>query len=335
MTVRFALLGAGRIGKSHARAIDDNPDATLVAVYDPVKEAAQAMADHYHCEIYTMDEMETADDIDVVAICTPTDTHADLIEKYARAGKVIFCEKPIDLDIRRVKSCLKTVQDTGARLMVGFNRRFDKHFKALQNAIIDGEIGDIEQIIITSRDPDLPPLDYIAVSGSIFRDMTIHDIDMARFLLGDDDEINSVYATGSVLVDSNVKIHGDYDSAMLVMRTTNDKLIHINNSRRASYGYDQRIEVHGNKGMAAAHNPNLTLCNIANSSGFHRPPLHNFFMTRYAQAYAEEISMLTQAVINDTPLKPTGKDGLMALAIADAALKSAQTGQIVKLSETL
>ena len=210
MTLRFGLLGAGRIGKVHAKAITGTAGATLAAVADAMPAAAKAIADQYGCAIRTIEAIEADKDIDAVVICTPTDTHADLIERFARAGKAIFCEKPIDLSLARVKDCLKVVRQTKATLMVGFNRRFDPHFAAVRAEIDAGTIGDVEMVTITSRDPGAPPLDYIARSGGIFRDMTIHDFDMARFLLGE--EITEVSATAAVLVDPAIGKAGDFDS---------------------------------------------------------------------------------------------------------------------------
>ena len=278
---------------------------------------------------WTLDEIAAHQDIDAVAICTPTNTHAELIEKFAKAGKAIFCEKPIDLSLERVKSCLKVVEETDAKLMIGFNRRFDPHFKAVEAAIARGEIGEVEQVIISSRDPDLPPMDYISVSGGIFRDMAIHDFDMARFLLGE--EVESVFATGSVLVDKEVGARGDVDNAMIIMRTKSGKLAHINNSRRATYGYDQRIEVHGAKGMVRAHNPRPVEAEIASASGYTRAPLHDFFMTRYLEAYAAEIAAFVAALKDGAPLNPSGQDGLMALTLAEAAAKSLESGKFEKV----
>lgn len=333
MTIRFGLLGAGRIGKVHARAIGGNPDARLVAVADSIEDAARAIADAYGCEIRTIDAIEAAKDIDAVVICTPTDTHADLIERFAHAGKAIFCEKPIDLDIARVKSCLGVVRETDATLMVGFNRRFDPHFMAVRKAIDDGRIGRPEMVQITSRDPGAPPLDYIARSGGIFRDMTIHDFDMARFLLGE--EPVAVSASASVLTDPAIGKAGDYDSVTVTLTTAGGRHCLISNSRRASYGYDQRIEVHGSAGMAAAENQREADIEIANADGFTRPPLLNFFMTRYTAAYANEIVAFIEAVTTGKPAAPSGEDGLIALALADAALKSVAERRTVALNEIL
>jgi myo-inositol 2-dehydrogenase/D-chiro-inositol 1-dehydrogenase len=329
MTVRFGLLGAGRIGKVHARAIGSNPGAELVAVADAFEKAAKDIADAYGCAIRSIDEIEKADDIDAVVICTPTDTHADLIERFARAGKAIFCEKPIHLDVERVEKCLEVVDKTGATLMVGFNRRFDPHFAAVRKAIDDGAIGKVEQVVITSRDPGPPPLDYIGRSGGIFRDMTIHDFDMARFLLGE--EPVKVLATASVLVDSKIGEAGDFDSVSVILTTASGKQCVITNSRRATYGYDQRIEVHGSEGMVAAENQRPVSIELANGKGYTRPPLHDFFMTRYIDAYAIEIASFIDAASKGKAASPSGQDGLLALKLADAALKSATEGKAVQI----
>ncbi len=329
MTVRFGLLGAGRIGKVHAKAVTSNPEAKLVAVADAFEQAAKDLSAAHGCEIRTIDEIEKASDIDAVIICTPTDTHADLIERFARAGKAIFCEKPIDLDVKRVEECLAVVRETGATLMVGFNRRFDPHFAAVRKAIDDGQIGDVEMVTITSRDPGAPPAEYISRSGGIFRDMTIHDFDMARFLLGEDPV--AVTAHASVLVDKKIGELGDYDSVSVILSTASGKQCVISNSRRATYGYDQRIEVHGSKGMVAAENQRPVSIEIANGSGYTRPPLHDFFMTRYTEAYANEIAAFISAIAKGTKAAPSGEDGLIALALADAAVRSVKEGKTVKV----
>lgn len=333
MSIRFALLGAGRIGKVHAQAVASNPDAELYAVFDPFEDAADAIATRYGAKVMELDAIAASKDIDAVLICTPTNTHADFIEKYARAGKAIFCEKPIDLSLDRVKACLDVVNAEKAQLMIGFNRRFDPHFRAVRAEIDAGAIGEVEQVVITSRDPGAPPAEYIRVSGGIFRDMTIHDFDMARFLLGE--EIEAVYAVGSVLTDPALGKLGDYDTAMVQLTTRSGKQAHINNSRRATYGYDQRIEVHGSKGMAQGHNPHPVMAEIANGSGYTRKPLHDFFMTRYTDAYAAEIATIIVRMTSGDPLKPTGQDGLIALALAEAATRSAKEGRVVKMSEVL
>jgi myo-inositol 2-dehydrogenase/D-chiro-inositol 1-dehydrogenase len=333
MAVRFGVLGAGRIGQVHARAIGSVPGAVLVAIADPILAAASAVSDAYGCDIRTIDAIAGSDDIDAVVICTPTDTHADLIEQFARAGKAIFCEKPVDLSLARVRACLATVDATGARLMVGFQRRFDPDFQALRAAIDAGRIGDVEMVTLTSRDPGAPPVDYIKRSGGIFRDMTIHDFDVARWMLGE--EVATVYAVASNLVDPAIGAAGDYDSATVVMTTASGKHCTITNSRRATYGYDQRIEVHGSAGAVSVGNHHQSRITVANEAGYVQPPLLDFFMTRYLAAYAAEIASFVEAVQTDGPMATTGQDGLMALALADAALLSVQTGQVVLVADIL
>ena len=333
MSVRFGLLGAGRIGKVHARAIAGNPDARFVAVADALPRAAKEIAAAYGAEVRPIEEIARAKDIDAVVICTPTDTHADLIEKFARAGKAVFCEKPVDLSIARVRDCLAVVAETGALLMVGFNRRFDPHFMAVRKAIDEGSVGKVEMVQITSRDPGPPPYEYIPRSGGIFRDMTIHDFDMARFLLGA--EPVAVSAQGSVLVDKEIGRLGDFDTASAVLTTKAGQQCLISNSRRATYGYDQRIEVLGSKGMIAAENQRPVSIEIANGKGFTRPPLHDFFMTRYIAAYANEIAAFVKAVNEKTPGRPDGADGLAALALAEAAIRSVKEKRTVTVKEIL
>ncbi len=333
MSVRFGLLGAGRIGKVHARAIGGNADARMVAVADAVPAAAKAISDEYGAEVRTIDKILAAKDIDAVVICTPTDTHADLIERFAKAKKAVFCEKPIDLSLARVKACLKVVADTNALLMVGFNRRFDPHFMAVRKGIDEGAVGKVEQVLITSRDPGPPPYDYITRSGGIFRDMTIHDFDMARFLLGV--EPVTVTAQASVLVDKEIGRLGDFDTASVVLTTRSGQQAIISNSRRATYGYDQRIEVLGAKGMIAAENQRPVSIEVANGKGFTRPPLHDFFMTRYIAAYANEIAAFIDAVKTGKPGKPDGADGLAALALAEAALLSVKEKRTVAVKEVM
>jgi myo-inositol 2-dehydrogenase / D-chiro-inositol 1-dehydrogenase len=331
MTIKFGLLGAGRIGKVHAKAITGDANAKLVAVADAMPAAAQAIADHYGCDIRSIDAILAATDIDAVVICTPTDTHADLIEQFVKAGKAVFCEKPIDLSLARVKACLEVVRAHKGTLMVGFNRRFDPHFRAVRAEIDKGSIGEVEMVVITSRDPGAPPVDYIKRSGGIFRDMTIHDFDMARFLLGE--EITEVVATAAVLVDPAIGKAGDFDSVQVLLKTASGKQAMISNSRRATYGYDQRIEVHGSKGAVSAENQRPVSIEVANAQGYTRPPLHDFFMTRYTEAYAAEIATFIAALTGKGAAEPTGEDGLIALALADAAVTSVAEGRIVKLSE--
>jgi myo-inositol 2-dehydrogenase/D-chiro-inositol 1-dehydrogenase len=333
MTIGFALLGAGRIGKVHARAITSNPAARLVAVADAVPAAAEAIASAYGCAVRSIEEIAASGDVDAVVICTPTDTHADLIEKFSNLGRAIFCEKPIDLSLARVKACLEVVRRNGSILMVGFNRRFDPHFMAVREAVARGDIGEVEMVTIVSRDPAPPPVDYIRRSGGIFRDMTIHDFDMARFLLGE--EIATVSAQASVLVDSEIGKAGDYDSVSVMLQTASGRHATISNSRRATYGYDQRIEVHGSRGAVSAENQRAVSIEVAGAHGYTRPPLLDFFMTRYTAAYANEIAAFIDAIGGRGPASPSGEDGLRALALAEAALLSVKEGRAVNVGEVM
>ena len=330
MPIRFAILGAGRIGQVHARAVAGNDDAVLAAVFDPVAEGASAILALYGAEVRSFEEIASADDIDAVILCTPTDLHAEQIELFSRAGKAVFCEKPIDLDSARVRACLDVVEATGAMLMVGFNRRFDPHFMGVKAAIDDGRIGAPEMGIITSRDPGAPPADYIKRSGGIFKDMMIHDFDMAVFLMGGMPE--RVMATGSVLTDPSIETLGDYDSASAILSWADGRQVSISNSRRAVYGYDQRVEIHGSAGMVAAENEHPVGIQVATAGGYTRPPLHDFFMTRYVAAYANEINAFIAALDGASGGIPGGRDGLNALLIAEAALESAQTGAAVDIA---
>jgi myo-inositol 2-dehydrogenase / D-chiro-inositol 1-dehydrogenase len=327
MTVRFGLLGAGRIGKVHARAIRGDARATLAAVADALPAAAAALAAEHGCAVSTIAAILADPAIDAIVICTPTDTHADLIDAGVKAGKAVFCEKPIDLSAARVRACLATVAAHNGTLMVGFNRRFDPDFMAVKAAIDAGSIGTVEMVTISSRDPGAPPLDYIARSGGIFRDMTIHDFDMARWLLGE--EPTSISAMASVLTDPAIGAAGDYDSVNVILRTASGRQAIITNSRRATYGYDQRIEVLGSEGVVSALNTAEANIEIAGKDGFRRPPLLNFFMTRYTAAYANEIAAFIASVKDGAPTPTTGADGLAALVLADAALQSVIEGRTV------
>ncbi|NVK35812.1 MAG: inositol 2-dehydrogenase [Rhodobacteraceae bacterium] len=331
MTFKLALLGAGRIGKVHAKAVQATVGAELVAVADAFEEAARSLADMYGAEVRTIAEIEASSDVDGVIICSPTDTHADLIEQFARAGKAIFCEKPVDLSVERVRECLKVVEYTNGFLMLGFNRRFDRHFRAVRDQISNGAIGAVEMVQITSRDPSPPLPSYVAVSGGIFRDMTIHDFDMARFLLGE--EVETVQAAGSVLVDPEIGKQGDFDSASVILTTASGKQCAISNSRRATYGYDQRIEVHGSKGVVSAENQRAFSIEVGTAEGYTRPPLLDFFMERYMEAYASEIAMFVEYASTGKIANPSGEDGLKALILAEAALKSVQEKRVVAVSE--
>lgn len=331
--VRFGILGAGRIGRVHAQAVLETPGAALVAIAEPFEQAANAAIADFGGELRSIDQIATSDDIDAVIICTPTDTHADLIEQFVRAGKKVFCEKPVDLSVARVQQALATVEAEGGMLMVGFNRRFDPDFGAVKEAIDEGAIGAVEMVTITSRDPGAPPISYIERSGGIFRDMTIHDFDMARWLLGE--EVSEVQAAGSVLVDPAIGAAGDYDSVNVLLKTASGKQCVITNSRRASYGYDQRIEVHGSEGVVNAANVIENRVTIGGKSGFQTRPIMNFFLERYMPAYKAEIAAFVKAANDGSTPPTTGQDGLMALVLAEAAVRSAAEGRMVKVSEVL
>ncbi len=327
--VRFGLLGAGRIGKLHGGNIAASADAKLVAVADVIADAAASLAAATGAEARSVDDIINATDIDAVLIGTSTDTHADLIERAVKAGKAVLCEKPVDLDAKRIAACLKVVEASGKPLMVGFNRRFDPNFAALKKRLDAGAVGNVEMVTVISRDPGPPPVSYIERSGGLYRDMMIHDFDMARFLLGE--EPVEVHAVGSVLVDPAIGKAGDVDTAMVMMRTASGKLCQISCSRRATYGYDQRIEVHGSGGMIRAGNVHETTVEVAGTEGFRTDPVLNFFLERYTLAYRLELAAFIDAVNTGKAPSPSGYDGLMAQRLADAATEAKRTGQPVKV----
>lgn len=327
--VNFGLLGAGRIGYTHALAVQSLPNARITAVFDPVDEAAARIQKMSGAKRADVAEIMADPDIQAVIIATPTDLHADQMEQAAKVGKAIFCEKPIDLDVDRVKACLEVVEQTQAKVLVGFNRRFDPNFAAVKAQITAGKIGQVEIVQITSRDPSAPPASYIKRSGGLFRDMMIHDFDMARFLLGE--EVTEVSATGSVLVDPAIGAEGDIDSAVATLRTASGKMAIISNSRRATYGYDQRVEVHGSEGLVSAENMRATTVTLANQDGYQQEPLLDFFMERYAQAYQNELGYFVACLEQGQQIQPNGLDGLKALQLADAALQSMQQQKTILL----
>ena len=326
----FGLLGCGRIGQIHGRNIAAHPDARLVAVADALPQSAESFAAATGSEARPVEAILTAGDIDAVVIGTPTDTHAELIEKAVAGGKAVFCEKPVDLDSQRIRQALARVGDTP--LMIGFNRRFDPNFAALKARIDDGLVGKVELVTILSRDPGPPPVPYIRSSGGLFRDMMIHDFDMARFLLGGD-AIVEVHAVGSCLVDPAIGEAGDVDTAAVLLKTVSGRIAQISNSRRATYGYDQRIEVHGSKGLLKAENVPETTVVLANASGVAADPVQHFFLERYKAAYRHELAHFIEAVTKGRSPSPTGEDGLKAGLLADAATQSHREGVVVKLSE--
>lgn len=325
----IGLLGAGRIGRIHAGNAAAHPRAQLRAVFDPDFAAAADIAARHGAQAMSTEAILASPEIDAILICTPTDTHADLIEAGVKAGKAVFCEKPVDLSADRVRACLQVVAGAGKPLMIGFNRRFDPSFAAVERRVRAGEIGAVELVTIISKDPSPPPPSYAARSGGLFRDMMIHDLDMARFLLGE--EPAEVFAQGSSLVDPQIGAAGDVDTAVVVLKTASGRIAHIANSRRATYGYDQRIEVHGALGGLRAGNRHATTVEAGAAGGFSTDPALPFFLERYADAYRLEMDAFIRAVSEGTEPNPSGEDGLKALALADAATESARTGRNVKL----
>ena len=328
--VNIGILGCGRIGQVHAASVMRMPDARVTAVADAFPDAATALAAKTGAQVLSSDDLIASKDVDAVIIGTPTDTHYDLIHAAARAGKAIFCEKPVDMSADRIRDCIKVVAETGVLFLTGFNRRFDPNFAAIQSRIADGEIGNVEIVTILSRDPSPPPISYIKSSGGIFRDMMIHDFDMARFLLGE--EPVQLFAVGSSLVDPEIGKAGDVDTAAVTLTTASGKICQISNSRRASYGYDQRVEVHGSKGLLRAENILENAVEVATQAGYSRAPTLNFFLERYEAAYLREMNHFVAAIAGTATLSPTIEDGLKAQLIADAAAESLTTGTPISLT---
>ncbi|MEB0204559.1 inositol 2-dehydrogenase [Pseudomonas sp. CCC3.1] len=330
--VGIAVLGAGRIGKIHAANVAASKFATLVVVADPFADAAARLADELSAEAMT--DCEAAidrADVDAIVIGTPTHTHINLMLRAVRQGKAVLCEKPIDLDMVKSLAAVEEVERLNGRVMLAFNRRFETTFAQMRAAIEAGDIGEVRQVIITSRDPGLAPEDYIEHSGGIFRDMTIHDLDIGRWLLGE--EPVELTAIGSRLIDpALMEKYDDYDTAMVQMQTASGKQCHINNCRQAVYGYDQRIEVFGSTGMLQMDNLRPTTIRRWNQDVTDaREPLLNFFLERYQQAYKSELDAYIDALVHKKPMPTTVQDGLKALQLADAAVESVKTGRAVRL----
>jgi myo-inositol 2-dehydrogenase/D-chiro-inositol 1-dehydrogenase len=327
--LEIAQFGAGRIGQIHAANIAALKDVRLRYVIDVNVEAAQKLAARHGAKVVSEREALADREVGAVLIASSTDTHARLAIAAARAGKAIFCEKPIDLNLRKVDACLAEVEKAGVPMFVGFNRRFDPSFAALKRRLDAGEIGAVEQVVISSRDPGPPPLAYVKVSGGMFRDMTIHDFDMARWLLGE--EPVEVFAMGECLVDRKIGAAGDIDSAMVLLRTATDKMCHINNSRRAAYGYDQRIEVAGAKGMLRAENLGETTLEHFGAKGTLSDRPLDFFLERYADAYRTEMAAFLRSLKEKAPMPVGARDGRQALVLAEAALESHRTKKPVRV----
>jgi myo-inositol 2-dehydrogenase / D-chiro-inositol 1-dehydrogenase len=332
--LNVGIIGAGRIGKVHAETVAFRlPEARILAIADVNREAAQAVA--ARCGIPTVTE-SSADilansAIEAVLICSSTPTHADLIVQAAQAGKHIFCEKPIAHSLTQIDRALAAVDRAGVKLQIGFNRRFDANFARVRHAVVSGEIGTPRLMHIVSRDPAPPPISYVRVSGGMFMDMTIHDFDMARFLIGD--EVEEVYTSGAVMVDPQIGAAGDLDTALIVLRFKNGVIGTIDNSRQAAYGYDQRVEILGSRGSIATANcyPNQAVVSTATEVRQDLPL--NFFMDRYTESFASEVRAFVQAVREDKPTPVAGVDGLLAVIIGLAARKSYDEHRPVRLDE--
>jgi len=327
--ISIGLIGAGRIGKLHAANIAASTKAKLASVADAIPAAADALAADYGIPAVTVEAMLADPSVDAVFVCSSTDTHADFTEQAALAGKHVFCEKPVDTSTDRIRACLDTVEKTGKKLMIRSNPPFRPNFASVRARIEAGEIGDVELVQITSRDPSAPPIDYVKRSGGLFRDMMIHDLDMARFLLGE--EPVSLFARGSCQVDEEIGKVGDVDTAVAVLETASGKICQISNSRRATYGYDQRIEVHGSKGMLSAGNCRATTVTFANADGYQVDPALDFFLERYGQAFVNELNSFVDLCEGKDVAVPLGYDGLRAQLLADAADASVRDGQLKQL----
>jgi len=330
MVLNVCVVGAGRMGRLHARSVAGLPTAHLLTVADPNLDSANALATPYGADATTeVRAAITSDAIDAVVIASPTDTHVEYIELAASAGKAIFSEKPVGTERSAVERCLETVGKHGALLQIGFNRRFDPSFVGVKQAIEAGRIGAVELVVLTSRDPELPPPGYIETSGGLFRDFAIHDFDMARWLLGE--EPIEVMAYGSNLVDPSVGAAGDVDTTMVILRTERGALCHINNSRRAVYGYDQRAEVHGSLGMAQAQNRGPATVEVSTAVAVESTLPYGWFPERYAEAYVAEIASFVDCASNGGVPRVSGEDGLRAQLIADAATESLHSGQPARI----
>jgi len=332
--LRIGIIGAGRIGRVHAESLAFRiPEVVPVAIADINVDAAREVAERCGIPRVAKDNEEILNDpaVDAVLICSPTPTHATLIVEAARAGKHIFCEKPIDHSLAKIDRALQEVKKYGVKLQVGFNRRFDANFVRVRRAVAEGEIGTPHLMHIISRDPGPPPISYIKTSGGIFLDMTIHDFDIARFLVGD--EIESIYATGAVRVDPEIGRAGDLDTVLIVLQFKNGVIATIDNSRKAVYGYDQRVEILGSKGAIATQNcyPNQAI--LSTGTAIQRDLPLNFFMERYTESFVSEVKAFVQAVVQNTPVPVNGTHGRIAVVMALAARKSFDEGRRVRLKE--
>lgn len=332
--LHIGIIGAGRIGTVHAETLAFRlPESHIVAITDVNREAAESLA--ARCGIPTVAESSHAifanPRIEAVLICSSTDTHADLIVEAAQAGKHIFCEKPIAHSLPEIDRALAAVKAAGVQLQIGFNRRFDSNFARVRQAVVNGEVGSPRLLHIISRDPAPPPPEYIRSSGGMFMDMTIHDFDMARFLIGD--EVEEIYTAGGVMVDPKIGEAGDLDTAVMVLRFRNGVIGTIDNSRQAAYGYDQRVEILGSEGMIATANCYANQATISTGKAVRRDlPMH-FFMDRYTESFTSELGSFVAAVREKRPTPVTGIDGRIPVVMALAARKSYDEHRSVRLAE--
>ncbi|MDE2397367.1 MAG: inositol 2-dehydrogenase [Burkholderiales bacterium] len=332
MTKNVAVFGAGRIGRIHAANAAALPGVTLKFVCDPVADSAASLAAALGAQVSTPDAVFADKSIDAVVIGSPTDTHSDLIHRAAAAGKHIFCEKPVDLSVPRAVECARAVAAANVACMIGFQRRFDPTFAEAKQRLQRGDVGAAEMLVVTSRDPGAPPAEYLKASGGIFRDMLIHDFDVFRWILcsGDGDEAAWLSASASVLTDPALSALGDFDSTAVTLRTRKGRLCQINTSRRAAYGYDQRFEVLGSKGLLQCGNHRPTELVQWDAQGLHGDKPENFFLQRYAAAYRLEITHFFECLQSGQPFRTTVADGVAAQKLADAATESARSGRPVE-----
>ncbi|MBR9853920.1 MAG: inositol 2-dehydrogenase [Algicola sp.] len=329
---KIAIAGLGRIGKIHLGNLCQMKGVQVVAAMDPLEEGRQYAKEKMVPNIVSSySEMLEIGEIDAVIICSPTNTHADYVEMAAKAGIHSFCEKPLDLSLERVVEVLEVVKKSGTKLMLGFNRRFDKEFRKVKELVKNGAVGEPHLVKVTSRDPGAPPISYIEKSGGLFLDMTIHDFDVARFIV--DKEVVEVFAKGAVLIDQAIGEVGDIDTAIVTLGYSDGTMAVIDNSRQASYGYDQRVEVFGSQGMVQSNNNFMDSHKLYNDKGIHAAlPLH-FFLERYQEAYRIEIMDFIKSLENGNEMPVDGNDGLQSLKIGLAAIKSLKENRPVKISE--
>ncbi|MGB1546266.1 MAG: inositol 2-dehydrogenase [Candidatus Puniceispirillaceae bacterium] len=329
--LKVGLLGAGRIGQVHAAVIAAHEGSTLAAISDVYAPAAEELAAKYHAQVRSSDEIIADDAINAVLIATSTDTHSDLIEAATQAGKAVMCEKPVDLSLERARACLEAVSETGRPVMIGFNRRFDPSFAAIRDSLAAGQIGKAELLSVTSFDPAPPPVEYIKVSGGMFRDMMIHDFDMTNFIMGETPV--SISASGACLVDPEIGRAGDIDTAVVTLSYADGKLAVIKNSRRAAYGYDQRLELLGADGLLQAQNMLENTVVKSTGQGVISAKPTYFFIERYMPAYKAEWAAFVAAVQEGDDMPVSLQDGVQALAMAEAAQRSFDSSRPVRLAD--